>query len=58
MELENETKLEILPILKERYSPRVFAETPISETELRTIFEAGRWAPSSYNRQPWRTIWE
>ncbi|AXT57152.1 nitroreductase [Aquimarina sp. AD1] len=62
MELENknikkETKLEILPILKDRYSPRIFAKTPISETEIRTILEAGRWAPSSYNRQPWRTIW-
>ncbi|WP_299894246.1 nitroreductase family protein [uncultured Aquimarina sp.] len=54
---EKETKFDILPILKERYSPRVFSETPVSELELRTLFEAGRWAPSSYNRQPWRIIW-
>ncbi|TPN84479.1 nitroreductase family protein [Aquimarina algicola] len=54
---EKETKYKILPILKERYSPRVFSDTPVSELELRTLFEAGRWAPSSYNRQPWRIIW-
>ncbi|WP_378187876.1 nitroreductase family protein [Aquimarina sp. W85] len=51
------TKFEILPILSERHSPRVFADTPVSEVELRSLFEAGRWAPSCYNWQPWRTIW-
>ncbi|SHJ11986.1 nitroreductase family protein [Aquimarina spongiae] len=54
---EKVTKFNILPILKKRYSPRVFADTPLTEVELRTLFEAGRWAPSSYNRQPWRIIW-
>ncbi|SEL94767.1 Nitroreductase [Aquimarina amphilecti] len=54
---EQNTKFEILPILRDRYSPRTFSSTPISETELRTLFEAGRWAPSSYNRQPWIVIW-
>ncbi len=54
---EKETKSNILPILKNRYSPRVFADTPLTEPELRTLFEAGRWAPSSYNRQPWRIVW-
>ncbi|MBP2830688.1 nitroreductase family protein [Aquimarina sp. U1-2] len=56
-EKEKATKFNILPILSERYSPRIFADTPVSEVELRTLFEAGRWAPSSYNRQPWRIIW-
>lgn len=51
------TKFEILPLLEERWSPRVFSEQPISELELRTIFEAGRWAPSSNNLQPWKIIW-
>ncbi|MFD2565149.1 nitroreductase family protein [Aquimarina rubra] len=55
--IQKDTKFDILPILSERYSPRVFSELPISETELRSLFEAGRWAPSSYNRQPWRVIW-
>ena len=54
---EKDTKFTILPVLSNRYSPRIFADTPVSELELRTLFEAGRWAPSSYNRQPWRIIW-
>ena len=52
-----DSKFKVLPIISERYSPRVFSEEPISEVELRALFEAGRWAASSYNRQPWRGIW-
>ncbi len=29
----------------------------VSEIELMTLFEAARWAPSSYNIQPWRFIY-
>lgn len=38
----------------ERWSPRAFLDTAISEGELLTLLEAARWAPSSYNSQPWR----
>lgn len=51
------SKFQILPQLRDRWSPRVFGPEPISETELRTLFEAGRWAPSSNNHQPWVIIW-
>lgn len=44
----------VLPVILERWSPRAFADRDISASDLRTIFEAGRWAPSSYNEQPWR----
>ncbi|HVF10112.1 MAG TPA: nitroreductase family protein, partial [Abditibacteriaceae bacterium] len=27
------------------------------EAELMTLFEAARWAPSSYNNQPWRLLY-
>jgi nitroreductase len=37
-----------------RWSPRAFAHTPVSDDDLRKIFEAARWAASSYNEQPWR----
>ena len=47
----------ILENIKKRWSPRVFAHKPISETDVKKIFEAGRWAPSSSNIQPWRVIW-
>ncbi len=45
------------PIFIERWSPRAFNEEEISEKELLTIFEAARWAPSSYNSQPWRFLY-
>lgn len=44
----------VLPLILERWSPRSFADRDVSAADLRTIFEAGRWAPSSYNEQPWR----
>lgn len=47
----------ILESIKNRWSPRVFANTPISEQDVKKILEAGRWAPSASNIQPWRIIW-
>ena len=41
----------------DRWSPRAFTGEAIPETELMTLFEAARWAPSSYNSQPWRFIY-
>jgi len=43
-------------LIRERWSPRAFAEKPVPEEVLRSIFEAARWAPSSYNEQPWAYI--
>lgn len=40
----------------ERWSPRSFGAEPITRTELLTILEAGRWAPSCVNSQPWRFV--
>jgi nitroreductase len=44
----------VLPVVLERWSPRAFADRDVSSADLKTIFEAGRWAPSSFNEQPWR----
>ena len=44
----------VLPVILERWSPRAFADRDVSPADLKTIFEAARWAPSSYNEQPWR----
>lgn len=41
----------------ERWSPRAMSGQPISQEELMVLFEAARWAPSSYNEQPWRFIY-
>ncbi len=40
-----------------RWSPRAMSGEPISDDELLTLFEAARWAPSSFNNQPWRFIY-
>jgi nitroreductase len=45
------------PIIINRWSPRSMSGESISERELMTLFEAARWAPSSYNGQPWRFIY-
>lgn len=37
----------------DRWSPRAFEETPLTATQLASLFEAARWAPSCYNEQPW-----
>lgn len=44
-------------IFLERWSPRAFTGEAISDANLRTLFEAARWAPSSYNSQPWRFLY-
>ena len=41
----------------ERWSPRAYTGEAMDEATLMTIFEAARWAPSSYNSQPWRYIY-
>jgi nitroreductase len=40
-------------LIRERWSPRAFADKPIPADVLRSLFEAARWAPSSNNEQPW-----
>lgn len=37
-----------------RWSPRAFTDEPVADEDLEALFEAARWAPSSYNEQPWR----
>ncbi len=46
----------ILKVLSDRWSPYVFDKRPVSESDLCSLFEAARWAASSYNEQPWSYI--
>jgi nitroreductase len=50
---EKKTNLPINQIFKKRFSPRLFSNDSISNNDLQIIFEAVRFTPSSYNRQPW-----
>jgi nitroreductase len=43
-------------LLVKRWSPYAFADRAVSAEDLRALFEAARWAASSYNEQPWRYI--
>ncbi len=40
-------------LIARRWSPYAFADRPVSDDDLRSLFEAARWAASSYNEQPW-----
>ena len=51
-----ETSVPIHPLISERWSPRAFANRPVEPEKLRALFEAARWAASSYNGQPWYFI--
>jgi nitroreductase len=45
------------PQFLNRWSPRAFTGEEISEEAVQTFLEAARWAPSSYNSQPWRFVY-
>src|SRR5437867_4906607 len=47
----------IEPIFLRRWSPRAMTGESISDAELLTLFEAARWAPSTYNEQEWRFLY-
>lgn len=44
-------------LIKDRWSPRMFSDESISTEVLHSLFEAGRWAPSSNNLQPWSMVY-
>ena len=43
-------------LIAQRWSPYTFADRPVPTGDLRSVFEAARWAASSYNEQPWSYI--
>jgi nitroreductase len=46
----------VLKAIRDRRSSSGFKSTPVDEEKLNAILEAGRWAPSWANTQPWRFI--
>ena len=47
----------IEPLILDRWSPRAMSGEEISDEELMRLFEAARWAPSSFNAQQWRALY-
>lgn len=56
MDKSAQTHFPIEEKLARRWSPYVFSDRSVDAQALRSIFEAARWAPSSFNEQPWRFI--
>lgn len=52
-----ESTYPIQPVILSRVSYRAFSEERLTEEELMALFEAARWAPSSFNGQPWRFVY-
>jgi len=48
--------MDVLEAIKERRSIRKYEPKAVPEEKLTQILEAGRWAPSAGNSQPWQFI--
>ena len=44
------------PLIADRWSPYGFSDSVPPKSDLLALFEAARWAASSYNEQPWSYI--
>ncbi|MBN3957713.1 nitroreductase family protein [Nostoc sp. NMS8] len=51
-----QTQYPVHDFIRSRWSPRAFADHPVEQDKLLSLLEAARWAPSSYNYQPWSFI--
>src|SRR5919109_5125005 len=47
----------INPLILNRWSSRAMTGEELDDDTIMSLFEAARWAPSSYNNQPWRFIY-
>ena len=56
MEKPADTQYPIHDLLRRRWSPRAFSDRRVDPAIMRSLLEAARWAPSSYNEQPWSFI--
>lgn len=45
--------MDTLQTMHQRHCVRAFLDKPVSESQVRDILEAARWAPSGVNTQPW-----
>lgn len=43
-------------LIASRWSPYAFSDRPVARADLCSLFEAARWAASSYNEQPWSYV--
>lgn len=48
--------LDLMELIRGRRSVRWYTDQPVAPADVRTIIEAGSWAPSPHGRQPWRFV--
>mgnify|MGYP001413953398 CR=1 FL=1 len=49
-------EIKLLDIIRTRRSIRKYKKEPVADLLINDILEAGRWAPSGMNNQPWRFV--
>jgi len=49
--------MEVLDLIKERFSPYEFTDKQLSQQDMLTLFEAAGKAASAFNEQPWRFVY-
>jgi len=49
----HEVEYPVLDVIRDRWSPAIYSPRPVETEKLLSILEAARWAPSSFNEQPW-----
>ena len=52
-----EASAPVEPMFVERWSSRSFADVPLTDDQIASLFEAAHWAPSSSNRPPWVLVY-
>ncbi len=50
------TEQPILDVIANRYANMAFEEREVEKDKIASLLEAARWAPSSYNEQPWQYV--
>lgn len=48
--------MELDVCVKGRRSVRAYTDEPVSKEQIEAVLEAGTWAPTGMNRQPWKFI--
>jgi nitroreductase len=55
--ITRQSTYKINQLILNRWSPRSMTGGELDDDTIMSLFEAARWAPSSYNNQPWRFIY-
>jgi nitroreductase len=57
MENKRKPEADVDRIFLDRWSPRAFDPTPLSDDSVKSLFEAAKWSPSCSNEQPWMFLY-